>query len=201
MSKARAERRKQSEKSSGGNRTMSVLIALAVVGFVAIVAYGLVSAGNGPTAAVASAAPDFEFSVYQADGYQEGDTVRLSDLQGRPVVLNFFAGACPPCRAEMPDLEAVSQQFADDVVILGIDVGPFMNLGTRDQGQELLDEIGVTYDAGTIFASGPVIDYNILGMPSTYFIRADGTLNDQWTGLLQRQQMVRFIEDLVAASA
>ena len=62
--------------------------------------------------------------------------VRLSDLRGRPIVLNFWAGLCPPCRAEMPNLQAFYEKFGDQVTLLGLDVGPFTGLGSNQNGEE-----------------------------------------------------------------
>ena len=58
----------------------------------------------------------------------------------KPVVLNFWAGLCPPCRAEMPDLQRVNDRFGDRVLLFGLDVGPFVLLGSREDGKELLEE-------------------------------------------------------------
>ncbi|MEX2431042.1 MAG: TlpA disulfide reductase family protein, partial [Dehalococcoidia bacterium] len=97
--------------------------------------------------------PEMSIEVYQGADRLGGDEVALSQVlaQGKPVVLNFWAALCAPCRAEMPDLQRVHEQRQDEVSILGIDVGPQFSLGTREQGRKLLDELGVRYPAGTTF--------------------------------------------------
>ncbi len=95
-------------------------VALAVAGLVALMAYGfLVRGGNNGDGSVAALAPDFEFEVYRGASLPLGDQLHHSDLRGKPVVLNSFAGLCPPCRAEIPGFQAVNKRFGDEVIVLG----------------------------------------------------------------------------------
>ena len=57
--------------------------------------------------------PDFSFTLYRGESKLGAETLRLSELRGRPVVLNFWAGLCPPCRAEMPDFQRFYEEFDD----------------------------------------------------------------------------------------
>ena len=92
-------------------------------------------------------APDFAMTVYQGEVELGGTDLQVSNVlaQGKPVILNFWAGLCPPCRAEMPDFEAVYAASKSRITLLGIDVGPFVGLGTFEQGKALAAELGVTY--------------------------------------------------------
>ncbi len=121
---------------------------------------------------------DFGFTVYGST-----DTLNIEDRsaefvadilsQGKPVVLNFWGGSCPPCRAEMPDFQAVFEAFGDQAIFLGLDVGPFTGLGTRSEAQDLLRELGITYP--TAYPDGnPTRGFNIVGLPQTIFYDADG---------------------------
>ena len=145
---------------------------------------------------------DIQISTYQGDDILGGREVDLSEVlsQGKPVVLNFWAGLCPPCRLEMPDLQAVHEQYGDDVILFGLDVGPFMNLGSREDGKALIQELGVTYPAGTTFDNQVVRDYRIIGMPSTLFITPKGEVLRTWTGLLTEDKLAELIEELLDAS-
>lgn len=148
-------------------------------------------------------APDFELAVYQGQETLGGEEVRLSELlsRGQPVVLNFWAGLCPPCRVEMPDLQSAYDQHQDQILLVGLDVGPFTNLGTREEGQALLRDLGVDYPAGTTFDDGIVERYSVLGMPSTYFITPEGQIVETWAGLLTEEKLNELIEELLAASS
>lgn len=145
---------------------------------------------------------DFKLSAYQGDDALGGSEVLFSEViaLGKPVVLNMWAGLCPPCRAEMPDLEAVHQQFGDHIVLLGLDVGLFTGLGNKDDAIALIDEIGVTYPAGNTTEAQVVTAYKVLGMPSTYFIKTDGSVMQKWTGALNQAKMTELVEKLIAAS-
>ena len=63
-------------------------------------------------------------------------------------MLNFWAGLCPPCRAEMPQFQVFYEEFKDQIQLVGIDIGVFTGLGYRNAAAALLRELGVTYPAG-----------------------------------------------------
>jgi thiol-disulfide isomerase/thioredoxin len=145
---------------------------------------------------------DFPVTVYQGEEILGGTEVNFSEAlkDGRPVVLNLWAGLCPPCRLEMPDFEAVHGQFGDEVLLFGLDVGPFTSLGSSEEGQALIQELGVTYPAGTTTDAEVVRAYELIGMPTTYFIKPNGEIHRQWTGLLTEDKLAELIEELIEAS-
>jgi cytochrome c biogenesis protein CcmG/thiol:disulfide interchange protein DsbE len=155
------------------------------------------------SAAPERTAPDFTIAVYRGAEVLGGSEVRFSSVlrQGKPVVLNFWAGLCPPCRAEMPDLQRVAEEFQGRVLVLGLDVGPFVGLGSREDGQALLAQLGITYPTGTTFEPAVVREYQLAGMPTTVFITPKGVITRQWTGIMTREQMIARIEELLAASS
>ena len=117
------------------------------------------------------------------------------------MVLNLWAGLCPACRLEMPDLQTVSEEFSDEIVLFGLDVGPFTNLGTSEDGQRLVQELGVSYPIGTTADADVVRAYELIGMPTTYFITPSGEIIRQWTGLLTEDKLTELIRELLEASA
>jgi thiol-disulfide isomerase/thioredoxin len=145
---------------------------------------------------------DFEIVVYQGHDELGGDRVLFSQLlqDGRPVVLNMWAGLCPACRLEMPDFQRSFELYCDEVLFLGLDVGPFFGLGTNEDGQALLQESDVTYPAGSVQDAGIVSAYRLVGVPSTYFITADGEVYEQWIGLLNEAKLAELIKELLVAS-
>lgn len=103
-----------------------------------------------------------------------GDTVALSDLQGKVVLLNLWATWCGPCRAETPYLQSVFEDHRDDgLEIVGI------SMDTRDAADDVamfVDEYDVTY---TILHDGRMLGmelYQVLGLPATFLIDREGVL-------------------------
>ncbi|HKI84061.1 MAG TPA: TlpA disulfide reductase family protein, partial [Candidatus Krumholzibacteria bacterium] len=128
---------------------------------------------------------DFPIVPYVTNGVLPNGTSTLSALlaQGKPVILNFWAGNCPPCRAEMPGLQKMYDQLNSQVVLLGVDVGPFFGLGTHDQAKQLLQQLNITYPTGDTSDTSIVPKFKVAGLPSTYFLRPNGTVMKSWTGL------------------
>ncbi|MDR7551112.1 MAG: TlpA disulfide reductase family protein [Armatimonadota bacterium] len=157
-----------------------------------------------PPSAQLRPAPDFEIVMYQGTSEVGGSTIALSSLwetEKRPVVLNFWAGLCPPCRAEMPDFQRLyNERDQRSFTLIGVDIGPFIGLGSREDGRALLRELGVMFPAGTTFDARTLRDYQILGMPTTVFITAGGRILRKHAGLLTRGQMAAFTEELIRAS-
>ncbi len=147
-------------------------------------------------------AGDFTIAVYQGEDVLGGEEIQFSDLfaQGRPVVLNLWAGLCPICRNEMPELQEAYEEYGDRVIVIGVDIGPFVGLGDRDDGLALLEQLAITYPAGSTPDVTIMRDYRVLGTPATYFFAPDGEVVQQWNGFLTRGQLDENIEALLVAS-
>ena len=146
------------------------------------------------------AVPDFPISAYQgadAIGGEETTLAAVLEHTDKPVVLNFWAGLCPPCRAEMPHFQEVYDERSDEVLLLGIDIGPFQLLGTREEGRALLRDLAVDYPAGTTYQETVIRDLEILGMPTTFFIKRDGSLHAKWAGLLTKDKLNQLIDEML----
>jgi thiol-disulfide isomerase/thioredoxin len=143
--------------------------------------------------------PNLTITAYQKADELGGEEVTLAGLvgHGKPVVLNFWAALCPPCRAEMPDIQAVYDERGDEVTIIGIDIGQQQFLGSRENAKQLLIDLGVTYPAGTTFDDRVVRDFRVVGMPTTFFINADGSLLRVWSGLLNEEKINEFIDEML----
>ncbi len=157
---------------------------------------------SGFPAGEARPAPDFSFEAYQGADLVGGETVQFSQIlaAGKPVVLNFWAAQCPPCRVEMPEFDHAWQAARDRVLLVGLDVGPLINLGTRAEGEALAQELGVTYPVGTTSDATVMQRYQVLGMPSTLFITTQSQIVRQWTGSLDEAALNDLIDELLQAS-
>ena len=166
----------------------------------AAVALALLAACGGGAASGIDGRPDFEIEAYQGQDVLGGDAVLLSDVvaQGKPVVLNFWAALCPPCRTEMPDFQRVYEARGEEVLVLGVDIGPQFRLGSREEGRALLVELGVHYPAGTTFNESVARDYEIISMPTTLFITAEGRVARVWSGFLTEEKLNELVDELIA---
>ena len=99
------------------------------------------------------------------------ESTRVSLPDGKPVVLNFFASWCEPCKDELPVLREAAGERGEEVTFLGV-----AHLDHRDDAREMLDEFGITYPAGSDPAGETAPRYRLRGLPGTVFIRADGTI-------------------------
>ena len=154
--------------------------------------------GSGDSNPAASdAPPDFSFTLYQGSSELGAETLNLSDLQGKPLVLNFWAGLCPPCRAEMPDLQGFYEEYKGRVTLVGIDVGQFTGLGTQENARELLSELGITYPAGFTADASVMRSFKVLNMPTTVFIDSKGGIFRTWTGALNQDVLTRVINEMM----
>ena len=143
-------------------------------------------------------AADFPIIVSQGQDALGGEQVGMASLVGeRPVVLNFWAAECPPCRAELPEFQKFYEERRDEILVLGIDLGQFTGQGTPEQGRELLAELGVSFPAGYTEDSDVLPKYGVLGLPTTVFINADGSVHDKWTGALNEEVLIEKAEEML----
>lgn len=131
-------------------------------------------------------APDF--SLQFADGSQN----KLSDWQGKPVILNFWATWCPPCREEMPSFVAAYNRHAEEVVIVGVNAEE-----SADEAAAFVNSHDMPFPV-VLDARGDIQRlYNVRGLPTTIFIDRTGHVAGVWTGLLPQPQLEQVVQDLV----
>lgn len=123
-------------------------------------------------------APDDTFAML------DGGLATFADFAGKPVVVNFFASWCEPCRAEMPDFAAVHAELGDDVTFLGV------NLRDRESdARALLAETGVDYPVARD-ASGALAEaFGVVNMPSTFLLDAEGRIVSSHAGVLTADEL------------
>jgi len=141
---------------------------------------------------------DFPFAVYTGKKTLGSIFLNLSDLQGTPVVLNFWAGLCPPCTAEMPELQEFYDEYADKVLLLGIDVGRYTGLGERTDASELLHDLGITYPTGFDRDGNTIKMYEVFNMPTTFFINSKGEIYRKWTGVINKKALIEISDEMIA---
>ena len=142
-----------------------------------------------------SKAPDFELALFGDETRAEDELLSLSDLEGTPLVMNFWYPSCPPCRAEMPDLEASFQRYKDrGVLFVGV---TSLQLDTMDDAREFIAEVGVTYPVGPDTDGAIMRAYGVNNFPSTVFVNAKQELVRTWAGLLNEEKLGELIEEML----
>ena len=168
---------------------------------IAIVLVGVFITQSSSTAATDGTVPDFGFTLYQGEDELGAEKLDFASLQGKPIVLNFWTGLCPPCRAEMPGFQRFYDDTKDEVLLIGIDVGQFIGLGNRRDAQNLLQELGVFYPAGFTNDGGVMLDHKVRGMPTIVFITSEGEVVQNWTGPLDEITLKAFTEALLLSNS
>ena len=164
----------------------------------ALAVLALILLTGGLSCRSVGAAPDFSIELYQGQEELGAASLDFADLRGQPVVLNFWAGLCPPCRAEIPHFQEFYEEFQGRALLIGLDVGQFTDLGDQDNAKELLRELAVTYPAGFTLDESVMRNYEVLTMPTTVFIDAEGNIHRKWSGVLNRETLTKITTEMLA---
>ena len=122
-----------------------------------------------------------------------GDQIKISDLKGKVIVLNFWASWCPPCRWEMPYFEKAWKEYKDqDVVFIGIS----QDLDVND-AKEFADSTGVTYYLGLDPDNKLSIDLGIIELPTTIILDEDGKVTRRFTKSIGEKLLNRILNQVI----
>jgi cytochrome c biogenesis protein CcmG/thiol:disulfide interchange protein DsbE len=162
--------------------TFSLVLAL-----LGLLGWGLYKSSTGPRAS--GLAPDFTIQSYS------GQTVTLSQLRGKVVIVNFWASWCPPCREEASYLEETWRKYKDkDVMFIGVDW-----VDTPENALAYIKEFDITYPNGPDVGTKAAQAYRIQGVPETFFVDKHGSLKGVQIGPLKAPELDRKIEELLNA--
>ena len=120
--------------------------------------------------------------------------------KGKLVVLNFWTGLCPPCRAEMPSLHLFHNKFKDRVTLIGIDIGQHIGLCNQNDARKLLNQLEITCHAGFIDDASVIQRYEVLAMPTTYFITSHGRIFRKSSGVTNENILLKTLEEMLDSS-
>ena len=183
---------------SPARRALRVAGILAAVAFVALLVYGLTTKATNSTIddalsrGEAVPAPAFSLSAL-ADGRDAGAAwsraaadgeVSLRELRGTPLVLNFWASWCDPCRAEAKVLEAAWKQESSDVLFVGLDVQD-----AREDARDFIAQFGLTFPHVRDPGNDTQRAWGVTGLPETYFIDAKGRVVGHVIGTLDEAML------------
>jgi cytochrome c biogenesis protein CcmG, thiol:disulfide interchange protein DsbE len=191
---------------SPARRVLRIAGVLAAAAFVALLVYGLTTKATNSTIddalsrGEAVPAPGFTLSSL-ADGRDAGDAwtraaadgeVSLRELRGTPLVLNFWASWCDPCRAEATRLERAWKQQSG-VLFLGLDAQD-----AREDARDFISQFSLTFPHVRDPGNDTQRAWGVTGLPETYFIAADGRVVGHVIGTVDEQQLA---DGIAAAKA
>lgn len=136
-------------------------------------------------------APDFVLEN------SEGEQIWLSDYFGEPLVINFWASWCPPCKGEMPSFEAAWQKYGDQVTFLMVNLTDGSR-ETVETANAFIHENGYTFPVYYDTEGRGVSAYGVMSIPVTVCITADGEIYAQQIGAVQEEKLdewIRIISD------
>ncbi len=138
-----------------------------------------------PAPAVGHPAPDFTLTT------AGGETFKLSDLRGTPVVLNFWATWCPPCRAELPELEAASNRFAKQVIVVGVNQAE-----APAAVQMFATQLGLTFAIPLDKDAAVSQRYFVRSLPTTFFIDRNGVIRQLQVGPVTEATLTQLLKTI-----
>ena len=165
------------------------LLALAVIGMQGSLFSGLFDNFSGDTAIavpeVNSPAPDFQLQTL------DGQALRLSDFQGKPVLINFWATWCGPCQLEMPLIQKYYEKHSPDLIVLAIN-----NDQPLAAVQEFVDQMKLSFPV--LLDPGAKVEdqYRIRAFPTSLFVNREGVIRYQHIGILNEQQLVQYLKQI-----
>jgi len=141
---------------------------------------------TGPAPEIGKPAPDFTVNLL------DGSVFRLSEQKGKVVWLNFWATWCPPCRAEMPDIQEVwEEEQGSDLVLVAVDYAESTQTVT-----EFVEKLGLTFPIGMDSTGQITTNYRVSGFPSHFMIDRNGILREIRVGLMNQATMRAKLEGL-----
>lgn len=169
-------------------KTILLLAAALLVGLLAC-PLGAQGEAMGPVQK--NLAPDFTY--YD----QDGNAATLRDLRGLPLIVNFFASWCGPCRSEMPYLDAAIKAYDGQVQFLMVDMNAF-NSDTPQAVSAMMEDGGYTFPVFFDSDGEGVLTYQVASIPTTLFIAADGELLGRHVGAMTEDMLAKGIRKVIA---
>ena len=135
---------------------------------------------------VGETAPDFNFLG------EQGHELLLSDFKGTPIVLNFWASWCPPCRMEKPHFQQAYEQYGSDVKFIILNINEPI-----ETARAYADEEGFTFPLYFDEMRAGAAAFNVTGVPETFFIDADGKVSARFLGAIDFRTIEHSIQEML----
>lgn len=162
------------------------IVSILFVLLLSLLAYGLATrssvTGQSGVNLVGKSAPDFEFTTF------DGNNFKLRDNIGKPMVVNFWASWCSPCREEAEILEESFAKLNSSVMFVGVNIQD-----TASNAEQFISEFELNYINGPDKTGSITIDYGVIGLPVTFFIDNNGVIVNRWVGTLTENTLSELI--------
>ena len=136
-------------------------------------------------------APRFDIRLYSSEDYEPGYTYSFNPEHTSPLVLNFWFPSCPPCVAEMPEINSIYEKYKKHLDVVGIQL---IGLDSVEDGEKFVANNKISYAVGADLDGSISVDYGISAFPTTIFITREGKIARTWQGLITETQIREVLE-------
>ncbi len=178
------------------NRSLGwILVFIFVIALLALLGFRLMSAQSTGNAKVPfSEPPPFSLKLFEGYEWEGKSEISPSLVKGHPLVINFWASWCIPCRDEAPALEKLQREYSNKGII-------FLGIAYQDRREDslaFLKQYGSTYPNGPDITGEISIDYGVTGVPETYFISTKSKVLRKYASPVTEPVLRKFLEELIA---
>ena len=182
-----------------GNKRLRIaaaaLVVIGVLALTALLALGLTNrsspTGRSGATRIHKPAPPINISLYNGGG------ISPERYAGKPLVVNFWASWCGPCRQEAPLFERLWREYGErGVVFIGVNIQD-----AHADARAYLSEFGITYPNGYDEGGRISVDYGVIGIPVTFFINREGVVERRWVGAVREAKLRLWIDELARGAA
>ncbi|WP_139365109.1 peroxiredoxin family protein [Litchfieldia alkalitelluris] len=166
---------------------IAILMLLAMIGFSIMQAIAK-QKSEVVGVEIGNTAPDFELQM------MNGGTVKLSELKGKKVLLNFWASWCKPCLEEMPAMQELHNNAPDDVVVLAVNMT--VTEKSLETAKDFVEEHGFTFPILLDVTNQTSSTYRVLNLPVSFFIDSKGIIRERHPGEMTLEQMESYLKEL-----
>ncbi len=133
-----------------------------------------------------------DFTVYDSNG----DPVKLSDMRGKPVVVNFWTSWCGPCKSEMPFFDAAYREYGNEIVFMMVNLTDGSR-ETPENAADFADANGYVFPIYHDLTGNAAIAYRVYSIPTTLFVNADGSLAHEVIGAMNVKSFTTRLESIM----
>ena len=133
--------------------------------------------------------PAMDFTVYK----QDGTAINLSDFYGTPIVVNFWATWCGPCKSELPAFEQLYREYGENIIFMMVNLTDGAQETVKDVNKFVMDN-NYTFPVYFDTEADAALTYSVYSIPATLFIDADGNIVASHMGAMSESTLKNYIE-------